>query len=90
MPVKLKRSIYYIFSSISGIFFVVNLYSLLIVGYIRDVSLVRSSLLLLGFLTLYISKADKDYLIKSIILRAIIGIAGLSGLVLIILTLNLE
>lgn len=89
MPLKLMRSLYYVFLSVAGAFFIANLYSIAFGKITHDDNLVKSTALLVMFLILYISKVDKDYLIKSIPLRIVMFISSLSGLVLLSMILNL-
>ena len=80
MPLILLRSVCYIVFSVAAVFFAANLVFTARGHTLGDVSLVRTTGLLVMFLVLYMSKVDKQYLVKSVPLRVIGFVAAVTGL----------
>ena len=82
-----KRIAYFVFFTISSLFFVTQL--LVSPGArLADDGLIKSTALLVIVLVFYISQSDKPYLVKSTPLRLIIGVTGLLGMVVMALAMG--
>ena len=75
----IKRAGYYICLSVAGAFFIVQLLRPSETRFHRDMS-VDSTVLLVLILVLYIARADRPYLTRSILLRLLMGATSLLGM----------
>ena len=75
------RVVCYVTFPISAILFIVFSYYALLHNKMQEASTVKSAVLFVGVLSLYLSKVDRDYLIKSIPLRVLLCMSAASGVV---------
>jgi hypothetical protein len=88
MSVKIMRAVYWVTFPVSAAFFTVFLFYSYFNNRIQDASLVKSTALFVLFLVLYITKTDREYMTKSIVLRVMGFVSCISGLMAMVLVIS--